>query len=213
LSDQLLTRAGLRHLLETSGVALVGEVTTRAEAVMFAAREHPDVVVLDLDSRGETLACLEDLGVTDEENRVIVLSDRSQASHHPTLVELGAVGIVFKDERPETLIKAIEKVHAGELWLDRVNTAQVVRRMARRRVQQNAEAVKIATLTKREHEILALMGEGLKNATIAQRLFISEATVRNHLTSILDKLGVTDRFELVVYAFRHGLVLPSAERA
>jgi DNA-binding NarL/FixJ family response regulator len=210
VSNQLLMRAGLRHLLETAGIVLVGEAATCDEALILSARDDPDVVVLDLDSRGDTLACLEELAAgEDEGRRVIALSDRGHASDHPAFVELGAVGLVLKNEGPEVLIKAIKKVHAGELWLDRVNTAQVFRRMARRRVEENAEAVKIAALTKREHEIISHIGEGLKNATIAQRLCISEATVRNHLTSILDKLGVSDRFELAVYAFRHGLVLQS----
>ena len=89
------------------------------------------------------------------------------------------------------LIKAIGKVHEGEVWLDRTITAAVLARMTRRRHDGDVEAVKIATLTRREHEIIALVGEGLKNAAIAERLFVSEATVRNHLTSILDKLGLS----------------------
>ena len=80
--------------------------------------------------------------------------------------------------------------------------------MARRRRAEDVEGAKIDALTKREHEVIALVGEGLKNAAIAERLFISEATVRNHLTSIFDKLDLSDRFELAVYAFRHGLVQP-----
>jgi len=78
--------------------------------------------------------------------------------------------------------------------------------MVRGRQEEDNEVAKMATLTSREHEIIALVGEGLKNGAIAQRLFVSEATVRNHLTSILSKLGLSDRFELAVYAFRQGLV-------
>ena len=124
------------------------------------------------------------------------------------LIELGATGLVLKNERPEVLMKAIRKVHGGEVWLDRTITARVLARIARRRHTQDAEAEKIASLTRREHEIIALVGEGLKNGAIADRLFVSEATVRNHLTSILSKLGLSDRFELAVYAFRHGFPLP-----
>ena len=90
-------------------------------------------------------------------------------------------------------------------WIERLRH-ECSRRIARRRHIQDAEAEKIASLTRREHEIIALVGEGLKNGAIADRLFVSEATVRNHLTSILSKLGLSDRFELAVYAFRHGLV-------
>jgi two-component system, NarL family, nitrate/nitrite response regulator NarL len=210
--NQLLVRAGLRHLLERAGIVLAGEATTCQEALMLTARERPDIVVLDLDSPTEAFVCLERLASAPEPARVIALSDRNTALEHASFVELGAVGLVMKHETPEVLFKAIEKVHAGELWLDRTNTAHVLRRMTRRRLQQSAEAARIASLTKREHQIIALVGEGLKNAAIADRLFISEATVRNHVTSILDKLGVSDRFELAVYAFKQGLVSPTTSR-
>jgi DNA-binding NarL/FixJ family response regulator len=199
-------RAGLHHVLEASGISLVGEATTCAEAVSLAARERPDIILVDLDLRSDAFHCIEEIVSAAVGSRVIALSDRTHAGDHHALVELGATGLVLKNEQPEVLIKAIRKVHSGEVWLDRVNTAAVLARMSRRRHTEDLEAEKIATLTRREHEIITLVGEGLKNAAIAQRLFVSEATVRNHLTSILDKLGLTDRFELAVYAFRHGLV-------
>jgi two-component system nitrate/nitrite response regulator NarL len=213
VSDMLLTRAGLRHLLEAAGIALVGEASTCDEAVSVAKRERPEIILLDFDSRSDTFACLADLISVADTGRVITLSDATRAADHATLVEMGAAGLVRKDEHPDVLIKAIRKVHSGEIWLDRASTAQALRRMVRRRRTEDMEAARIATLTKREHEIIALVGEGLKNGAIAQRLFISEATVRNHLTSILDKLGLSDRFELAVYAFRQGLVrYPDQER-
>ena len=206
ISDLLLMRAALCRLLEGSEIGLVGEVASCEEALSFTAAEHPHIVLVDLDSRADALACVRDLASSAEGSRIIVLTDRARTADIPTLMELGAAGVVLKHERPEVLIKAIRKVHAGEIWLDRVNTAQVLVRAARRRRSENLEAAKIAALTRREHEIIALVGEGLKNRLIAGRLFISEATVRNHLTSILDKLGVSDRFELAVYAYRVGLV-------
>jgi len=205
ISDLLLMRAGLRHLIEAGGITLVGEAATCAEALSLAAREQPDIILLDLDSRSDNFTCLEDL-VGAHGSRVIALSDRERSADHPALVERGAVGLVLKHERPEVLIKAIAKVHAGEVWLDRMKTAEALGRLARRRHAEDVDAAKIATLTKREREIIVLVGEGLKNAAIAERLYISEATARNHLTSILDKLELSDRFELAVYAFKHGLV-------
>ena len=206
ISDLLLLRPGIRHLLDSAGIRLVGEAGTRGEALSLAAAEHPDVIVVYLDSRTEAFECIEALVATAPESRIIALSDRRNAGDHHVLVELGALGLVFKHERPEVLIKAIRKVSAGEVWLDRTNTAEVLSRVARRRHSEDLEAAKISTLTRREHEIIALVGEGLKSAVIAQRLFISEATVRNHLTSILGKLGLSNRFELAVYAFRQGMV-------
>ena len=206
VSDLLLDRAGIHHVLDVAGIIVIGQAATCDEATSLAARERPDVILLDLDLRSDAFKCVGEIVAAAPGSRIIALSDRTRAADHHTLVELGATGLVLKNERPEILVKAIRKVHGGEVWLDRSITAQVLGRIARRRHQKDVEADKIATLTRREREIVALVGEGLKNAAIAGRLFVSEATVRNHLTSILAKLGVSDRFELAVYAFRQGLV-------
>lgn len=208
VSDRLLTRSALGHLLTSLGFAVVGEAATHDEALSLARASRPDVTLLDLDSALDASAFIENARSAAGAARVIVLSDRTRAAEHSQLVELGAVGLVLKNDPPEILAKAISKVHAGELWLDRASTARLVNQMSRRRQLEDVEGAKIEALTRREHEIIALIGEGLKNAEIAQRLFISEATVRNHLTSIFDKLDLSDRFELAVYAFRHGLVQP-----
>jgi DNA-binding NarL/FixJ family response regulator len=206
VSDQLLIRAGLHHLLRSSGLDPITEAATPDDAVAMVAGQRPDIILLDLESHFDVFACVEGILSAAEDSRLIALSDRARGVDIPALIALGTVGFLLKDDPPEMLIKAIRKVHAGEVWLDRANTAEVLSHMTRRRRVENVEDAKIAALTKREHEIIALVGEGLKNAPIAQRLFISEATVRNHLTSIFDKLGLSDRFELAVYAFRHGLV-------
>lgn len=205
IGDQLLTRAALHRLLAAMGFDIRGEGTA-VDAPHLAAELRPDVIVIDLDPSLDAAASIEELVSLPEGARVIVLSDRRHAAGHARAVELGAAGLVMKNDPPETLDKAIRKVHAGEVWLDRTSTAEVLTRLARRRRLEDAEEAKIDALTRREREIITLIGEGLKNAEIAKRLFISEATVRNHLTSIFEKLDLADRFELAVYAFRHGLV-------
>ena len=207
VGDLVLVRAALGQLLASRGFDVVGEAARLDEAVSLAAERQPGVILLDLDSEIDPVALVEDL-LSVPGNRVIGLTDRARAVEHARLLEIGAVGLVFKNDAPEILEKAITKVHAGEVWLDRASTAELLGRMARRRRADDVEGAKIDALTKREHEVIALVGEGLKNAAIAERLFISEATVRNHLTSIFDKLDLSDRFELAVYAFRHGLVQP-----
>ena len=105
------------------------------------------------------------------------------------------------------LVKAVRKVHAGEVWLDRVMMADVLTRITRGgENRDNPEAAKISSLSAREREVVDLIGMGLKNKEIAERLFLSEVTIRHHLTSIYNKLGVSDRLELLIYAYRHGLV-------
>ena len=139
-----------------------------------------------------------------------VLMSAADTDLHQMAVISGASGIVMREHDPEVLVKAIQRVHAGELWLGRSLTTRLVTKLASSSVKKNdPEAVKIATLTKREKEVVMLVGKGLNSTIIAEQLGISEATVRNHLTSILDKLGVSNKFELAVYAFRNSLAGPS----
>ena len=112
------------------------------------------------------------------------------------------MGLVLKDKAAEVLIKAIEKVHAGEVWLDRSLTASVLSEMSHsaQTKEPDRDSVKIASLTDREREIVGLVCEGLKNKQISERLSISEKTVRNHVTSVFDKLGVWTRAQAIVFA-------------
>ncbi len=138
------------------------------------------------------------------DSRVLVFAMSTDPALALRAMEIGASGVVSKSSSGELLVRAIQKVHAGELWLDRLQTAKVLSHAMRR--VKDPERTKIESLTKREREIVAKVGEGLKNSAIATQLFISEATVRNHLTSILGKLELSGRFEQAVYAIRNGLV-------
>ncbi|MCZ7572244.1 MAG: response regulator transcription factor [Ardenticatenaceae bacterium] len=209
VDDHAVVRTGLRMLIETRpGLVVVGEAGNRADALAAAARQHPGIILLDLDLGAENgLDFLPELLSTAGESRVIVLTGLRDTEVHHRAVHLGAMGLVLKEQAAEVLLKAIEKVYAGETWLDRTMTASVLAQLARAREARAAdpEAAKIATLTEREREVVALVGEGLKNRQIAERLSISETTVRHHLTSIFSKLEVSDRLELLIYAYRHDL--------
>src|SRR5262249_55445781 len=125
---------------------------------------------------------------------------------HLKAVRLGAMGIVMKTDPSNLLFKAIRKVHSGEAWLNRSIMAAVIMGIHDNRPEKpRTETKKVASLTERELEVIASVGEGLKNKQIGERLFISEATVRHHLTSIFEKLEVADRLELMIYAYQHGL--------
>jgi DNA-binding NarL/FixJ family response regulator len=165
------------------------------------------VVLMTLDGWGEReLGLLEALPAITERARALILTAEVDVTLHARAIELGAVGVVLKTESAQVLAKAVRKVHAGELWLDRARAATIISRLARKRAENDPETLRIASLTARERQIVELITEGLANRDIAGRLSISEATARNHVTSILDKLQLKDRFQLAVYAFRRGLV-------
>jgi two-component system nitrate/nitrite response regulator NarL len=210
VEDHGIVRAGLCMLIESqSQLTLIGEAANRAEALALAAREQPDVILLDLDLDGEVmLDNISALHAVAEQARVIVLTGVRDPEIHRRAVRLGAVGLVPKEQAADVLLRAIAQVHAGEAWLEPALVASVLGDMSRAQAtrQDNAEQAKIMSLTGREREVIGLLGEGLKNKNIADRLFISEATVRHHLTAIFAKLGVADRLELVIYAYQQGLV-------
>jgi two-component system, NarL family, nitrate/nitrite response regulator NarL len=209
IDDHALLRAGLRMIIESRmGMVVVGEAENRTETLAAIANAMPDIILLDLDLGDESgLDLLPELIANVPDARIILLTGLRDVEVQRRAILLGAMGLVSKQKAADTVIRAIEKVYAGEVWLDRAMIASILNDRVSTSVasEQNAEALKIAKLTEREREVIKLIGEGIKNREIAARLYISEATVRHHLTSVFAKLGVTDRFELVIYAFQHGL--------
>ncbi|HEX3280379.1 MAG TPA: response regulator transcription factor [Pyrinomonadaceae bacterium] len=207
VDDHDIVCAGLRMLIQNAGIEVVGTASNAAAALELASRLSPDVILLDLDLAGEDgLALLPELREAAKQTRVLILTGVRDVEAHRSAIRMGAMGVVLKSQAAEILIKAIEKVFAGEIWVDRATMGDVLSEMTRR--QSNApdpDEQKIKTLTEREHQVIALIAEGLKNKQIAKRLFISETTVTHHLSSIFSKLEVTDRLELVIYAFGHSL--------
>jgi two-component system, NarL family, nitrate/nitrite response regulator NarL len=208
VDDHLVVRAGLHMLIENHpGMKVVAMASNRAEAMELSASADPNLILLDLDLGGENaVEFITLLRETAPNARILVLTGVRDTNAHRQAVQLGSMGIVLKEHAPDVLIKAIEKVHAGEIWLDRPTMGRMLREMsARDEKVVDPEVVKIESLTQRELDVVALIAEGLKNKQIAQRLFISETTVTHHLSSIYSKLGVSDRLELVIYAFSHKL--------
>ena len=210
VDDHAVMRLGLRLLLEGQpDLLVVGEAATSAEALAAATCGDPDVIVLDLDLGGESaIDGLPALRTVAPRARVLVLTGVRDPDLHRQAVRCGAVGLIRKETAAGVLLQAIRKVYAGEVWLERTMMATILDeiRCPSPAAPRDPEAAKIATLTAREREVIVLIGEGLKNRDIATRLYISETTVRHYLTVIFAKLEVTDRLELVVYAYRHGLV-------
>lgn len=202
-------RAGLRLLIDCEPtMAVVAEADSYDEAIALAQSQKPDVIVLDLVVNGESgLDYIPKLRDVSPDTRILILTGITDSSIHQQAVKLGAIGVVLKNQEPGVLIKAIEKVHSGEVWIDRATIASLLDDMSRQPNTDDADPVadSIDLLTKRETEIIPLVAQGLKNKDIAERLCISHITVRHHVTSIYGKLGVADRFELIIFAFKHGL--------
>ncbi|HSE98019.1 MAG TPA: response regulator transcription factor [Blastocatellia bacterium] len=216
VDDHAVVRTGLRMLIQSEpGMSIVGEAANREEAISLATSQQPDVILLDLDLGSDNgLELIPEILKTAERSRVIVLTGMRNPDLYRQAVMQGALAVVPKDKTVEVIISAIKKVRDGEAWLDPVTMAGVLNEMARANKPKptDPESSKITSLTDREREVVALIGEGLKNKQIADRLFISETTVRHHLTSIFSKLEVSDRVELLIYSYRHGLAEPPTER-
>jgi DNA-binding NarL/FixJ family response regulator len=183
-------------------VAMAGN---RIEALEKVANEQPDVIILDLIlGEDDGLAFLPDLIQTSPKSRVLILTGVQNPDSHRTAIRRGAMGIVLKEHAADLLLKAINKVYEGEVWVERSMMGSILQNLNKPTIVDPEES-KIKSLTDREREVINLVGEGLKNKQIGERLFISETTVTHHLSSIFSKLEVSDRLELIIYAFRNGL--------
>lgn len=210
VNDQVVLRAGLRMLIESQpSMRVIGEAGYGADAVALVAGRQPEIILVDPDMGGSNgLDFLSELMSVAPHSRLLILTGVHDSEAHRHAVRLGVMGLVMKTEAVAVLLKAIEKVHAGEMWIARLMMGQLLRDELP--MPPNGEAAKIAAVTPREREVIALVAEGMKNKQIGGRLSISEITVRHHLTSIFAKLGIADRLELMLYAFRHHLVKPLA---
>lgn len=206
---------GLERLIasRTPRMEVVATAATPEEAVAAGLRHRPHVALLDLDLDGrsslEVLPHLVQLGI-----KVLVLTGERKQDVLDRAVQLGARGLLRKDAQADMVLKAVEKVHEGEFWLDRLTLGRVLHGLVDPRAQArpDPERERQATLTARERAIVqaVLEGRGASNKALAARLFISEHTLRNHLSSVYHKLGVGNRLELYVYAVRHQLGSPGA---
>lgn len=209
--DDAIACLGLRALIRANRRMTIVADANRSNAVEIINRQRPDIVLLDLQVSGLIgLDLIRAALDSTSHARVLVLTDELDLEAHRRAVHKGAMGLVLKDRASEVLIKAIEKVHDGEVWLDRSLMASVLSERSREAPPHTPDpnASRIASLTARELQVLELVCQGLKNKHIADRLFICESTVRNHLTSILAKLELSDRFELALYAYRQHLATP-----
>lgn len=208
VDDQLVVREGLRMLLDNqSDIKVVAMASTREEALEIVTRQTCDLILLDLELGGQSsLLFIPQLREAAKNARVLVLSGLRDPEAHEKAAQLGAMGVVLKEDAADLLLKAIAKVYRGEAWFDRLTLGNILWRWSRQgKDSLDPQKTKIASLTERERQVIVLIAQGLKNKQIAERLFISPTTVTHHLSSIYSKLGVSDRLELVLFAFANKL--------
>ena len=200
---------GLSKLVEAASPALelAGTASDPEGTLDVARRTRPDVVLLDIDLNGHSsLEILPEL-LAETGVRVLVLSGYRDPAQRQQAMMLGASGFLGKDQPAQVILTAIERVHAGELWLDRASVGKVFTALTRHEDVKNPEARRIASLTEKERRIIANLAqsEGKPNKVLADQLGMAEHTLRNNLSVIYGKLGVRTRLALYMYALRHGL--------
>ena len=213
--DQALVRAGFRALLRPQpDMQVVGEAEDGAAAVRLARETHPDVVLMDIRMPGhDGLIATRDIAADPQLSgvRVIVLTTFTDDSYVFDAVRFGASGFLVKDIEPADLVHAIRVVHRGDALLAPAVTRTLIEEFAVRAKPAVADrklAALMRSLTEREREIVTHVAAGLSNDEIAQRLFVSPATAKTHVSRAMIKLGVRDRAQLVVLAYESGLVRP-----
>ena len=221
--DHPIVRDGLKKMLSLeSDLEVVGEASDGREALEQIQMHEPDILLLDLRMPNlDGLSALQTLQHINRKTRVIILTASEDKNEFVQAMKLGCSGIVLKQTAPELIVKSIRKVNAGEIWLDSHTTAAVMRQFATAGPDGSISSRSSSSsshssqgkvrerspLSAREREIVGLVAQGYKNKEMAEKMFISEQTVKNHLHNIFDKLGVSDRLELALYAIHKGLHL------
>jgi DNA-binding NarL/FixJ family response regulator len=211
--DHPIVRDGLKKLLLLEDdFEVVGEASDGREVLEKVQQLDPDVLLLDLRMPNlDGLSALQALQQSNKRTRVIVLTASEDKNEFVQAMKLGCSGIVLKQTAPDLIVKSIRKVNAGEIWLDSHTTAAVMRQFSTGLDNpgggSSSKGRERSPLSTREREIVALVAQGYKNKEMAEKMFISEQTVKNHLHNIFDKLGVSDRLELALYAIHKGLHL------
>ena len=213
---QPIVLEGLRAVLaQHDNIQIVGEASDGMETIEKTVTLDPDVVIMDLRMpRVDGLTALRSIHTRAPRSKVILFSSGDNKDGFVEAMKLGCSGILSKESSPTLIERSISNVYAGEIWLDSNTTAAVIRQFASpgdfAPPATNGKTTRErAQLSQREREIIILIAQGYKNKEIAEKMFITEQTVKNHLHNVFDKLGVSDRLELALYAIHNSLHLKS----
>lgn len=200
--DHAIVRSGIRALLETvDSIEVVGEAADGQQAVAAVARRQPDVVLMDLEMPVmDGIETIRQVMAQWPETRILVLTSFATDDRVLPAVKAGALGYLLKDSEPDALIQAIRQVHRGESSLH----PKIARKLMLELSRPPAQPTTADPLTTREVEVLQVVAQGLSNQEIADKLVISEATVRSHISNILSKLHLVSRTQVALYALREG---------
>jgi DNA-binding NarL/FixJ family response regulator len=210
--DQAMVRAGFRMILECEpDIEVVGEAEDGDQAMSATLRLRPDVVLMDIQMPGmDGLRATQRITETpDLPSRVVILTTFERDDYVFDALRSGASGFLLKNAPPEELVHAVRVVNAGEALLAPSVTRSIIEQFARRPIKPELGA-QLAALTQREREVLASLASGKSNAELADELFVSEGTIKTHVSSLLAKLGLRDRVQAVVLAYESGLVTPGS---
>ena len=209
VDDQALVRSGFRLILETrEDLEVVGEAEDGREAVDLARRLNPHVILMDVRMPNvDGVEATRRLAAAGSPARVLILTTFDLDEYVYEAIRAGASGFLLKDVQPAQLVDAVRVVAAGEALLAPTVTRRLLDRFADQ-LPSSTPPPELARLTERELEILTLLAEGLSNAELAERLFLSETTVKTHVSSVLRKLELRDRVQAVVLAYKAGLARP-----
>lgn len=204
--DHSLIRQGLKQILELENdITVVAQAANGNEAVKFTRDLKPDVVLMDI-NMPETngLQAIKEIKQEKMLSKVIVLTIHEDREYLFKTLQMGAEGYVLKDAEPAVLIEAIRNVHGGQSYIQPNMTRELVREFNRVTLHEKEKGDE-SNLTSREVEVLELIAEGMINKEIAKQLYISEKTVKNHVSNIFKKLNVSDRTQAAIYAFKHNI--------
>ena len=204
VDDQALFRGGIRMLVESQpDMTCVGEAADGAQAVRLADEQQPDVVLMDVRMHVlDGISATARIVAARPQSRVVVLTTFDLDEAAARAIRAGASGVILKDAEPELVLASIRTVHAGNEVVAASATRELFKAFG---AQRRSAPAAYAELTDRERQIFALAARGLSNTEIARSEFVSEATVKTHISRILAKLALRDRVQLVVYAYEHGL--------